>query len=61
MRITIASFLTSQIVLAVVLLAGWVMNIVTLAYQPELEFTGMTVLRVAGIFIPPLGGVLGYI
>lgn len=38
---------------------GWVLNIVALAQASGI--TGMVLLRVAGIFIPPLGGVLGYV
>lgn len=41
------------------LLVGWVMNIVELAAMEG--FSGMLVLRVAGIFIAPLGAILGYL
>jgi len=38
---------------------GWVMNIVAVAQS---EFVnGMVILRVVGIFIAPLGSVLGYL
>jgi hypothetical protein len=37
---------------------GWVMNIVSLAHMEG--FSGMLLIRVAGIFFPPLGAVLGY-
>jgi len=39
---------------------GWVMNVVTLFYHVNDPVTGMTVMRAVGIFIVPMGGVLGY-
>jgi hypothetical protein len=39
---------------------GWVMNIITLIGADFSNITGLLVLRVVGIFIVPLGGVLGY-
>lgn len=45
-------------VIAIVI--GWVMNIITLMGIINDPITGMFILRVVGIFIPPLGGVLGY-
>lgn len=46
----------------VALVIGWVMNIVALVGGPELaQWTTLEVLRVVGIFIAPLGGVLGWI
>lgn len=37
---------------------GWVANIVALAHAEA--FTGMVILRAIGIFVAPLGAVLGY-
>lgn len=47
---------------AVVLLIGigWVINIVELVGTSFDPLTGLAVLRVIGVFIPPLGAVLGY-
>ena len=42
-------------------LYGWIMNIVSLAHMNMTDVTGMLVLRVVGIFMAPLGAVLGYI
>ena len=39
---------------------GWVMNIVALTHMSIPPFTGMLILRVVGIFIPPIGRVVGY-
>ena len=57
-------FTTNELVFAVIgLLAigGWVANIVKLAGSTFDVITGMLVLRVIGIFIPPLGAVMGFL
>jgi len=38
---------------------GWIMNIVTLFHADAL--TGNVILRAVGIFIAPLGAILGYL
>lgn len=38
---------------------GWICNIIALTDMSG--FTGMMALRIIGIFIPPLGAVLGYV
>ena len=48
-------------ILALVGIIGWMMNIVDLAHMNLAHITGMFVLRVIGIFIPPLGAVLGFV
>ena len=40
---------------------GWIMNIVSIAHSSFNDITGMLVLRVVGIFVAPLGTVLGFI
>lgn len=40
---------------------GWVLNIVAVAQSSFDPLTGIVVLRCIGIFVPPLGAVLGYI
>ena len=52
----------SIVIIAVIVLAGafgWGMNIAELARATE--FSGLVVLRVIGIFVAPLGAILGYI
>jgi hypothetical protein len=45
----------------VLLFIGWVMNIITLVDAPALtQWGAMEVLRVVGIFVAPLGAVLGW-
>jgi hypothetical protein len=39
-------------------IAGWILNIAGIANAEEI--TGMVLLRIAGIFVAPLGAVLGY-
>lgn len=41
--------------------AGWAMNIMTIAGSSFNDLTGLLVLRVVGIFIAPMGAVLGWI
>ena len=40
---------------------GWVWNIVKLVGMTLDPITGMLIVRVIGIFIPPLGAVVGYL
>ena len=49
--------------LAIVVAAayGWVMNIVQLYHSSFSEITGQLILRVIGIFVAPLGSVMGYL
>ncbi len=47
------------LVVAVVMLWGWIWNIVKIAGSDVI--TGMVVLRIVGIFVAPLGSVLGFI
>jgi hypothetical protein len=42
-------------------LIGWIMNIVAVAHTVDIPITGMFFVRIAGILIVPLGGVLGYL
>lgn len=48
------------LVLAGVFVYGWVANIVKLAHMC-CEVSGMLVLRVVGIFVAPLGVVMGFL
>lgn len=50
-------------VVLVVLLGGvgWVWNIVKIAGSDFAQITGLLILRIVGVFLAPLGAVLGYI
>jgi len=49
--------------IAIVLIigSGWIMNIVEIVGSDFGNITGMLVIRCVGIFVPPLGGVMGYL
>lgn len=55
-------FFLLAIYLSVLLAAagGWINNLVKLASVAPLEMSGMFVARIIGIFMFPLGAVLGY-
>ena len=53
-------FLASVWLLMLVGLGGWVANIVKLIGMDFANITGMLIVRAAGIFVPPLGAVLGF-
>ena len=53
-------FVFSIIVLAILSSIGWVMNLVALFNATFTPLTGALVLRVVGIFVPPLGGFMGW-
>ncbi|EFZ4457035.1 hypothetical protein ACX9RG_004679 [Escherichia coli] len=41
--------------------AGWVSNIIKLVCSGDLQFhAGVTLARVVGVFIVPVGGILGF-
>jgi hypothetical protein len=40
---------------------GWVCNIITLAQSNFDHITGLIILRVIGVFVAPLGSVLGFV
>jgi len=40
-------------------LFGWVMNIIEIVQSTQID--GMVIVRIAGIFLAPLGAVLGYL
>lgn len=46
--------------IGVVVLIGWVINIVHIVHTLAAPLTGLFVLRCVGILVPPLGAVLGY-
>ena len=47
--------------LLILLLGGWVMNLVEIVNYDFASITGMIILRIAGIFIAPLVAVLGWV
>ncbi len=47
------------ITLAILVVIGWVMNIIDLVTW-KAEITAEFIIRVAGIFVPPLGAIMGW-
>lgn len=47
-------------VVAVIFIAGWVMNIITLATEMDTISLTEALIRIAGVFVPPFGGIMGY-
>lgn len=45
----------------ILMLVGWVANIVKLAGSTFDVITGMIVLRVIGVVVPPVGAVMGFL
>jgi hypothetical protein len=56
-----AGFILVIILLAVLAGIGWIMNIVDITHEFVWPPTGMLVLRLVGIFVAPLGAVLGWL
>lgn len=42
-------------------IVGWILNIVALYHMPFNPITGELAVRVIGVFLGPLGAVMGYI
>ena len=40
---------------------GWIMNIIAIAGSSFDPLTGTVILRIIGVFIPPLGAVMGFL
>jgi hypothetical protein len=39
---------------------GWILNVVHIVKLPTIVFTGEVIVRVVGIFLPPLGAIMGW-
>lgn len=50
-----------MIVLYCALIVGWVMNIVTIWNTMNNPVTAKFILRCIGVFVGPIGGILGYL
>jgi hypothetical protein len=48
------------VIFVVLLLIGWVMNIIDLFYSAAGEVTALFILRVLGVIIPIIGAYLGW-
>jgi hypothetical protein len=55
------SFILAYAAIAIAIIIGWVMNLVQLIGMASDGVTGLFVLKIVGLFLAPLGAVLGYI
>ncbi len=55
----LATFAYFALIIAVAY--GWIANIIIIANSNFSEITGILILRIVGIFIAPLGIVMGYL
>lgn len=53
-------FELTQVILVLFFFIGWIMNIVDIVKAGPIEFTGVMICRVVGIFIVPLGSIMGW-
>lgn len=60
MEKTIGGMAIVWLLIVIAAAIGWVMNIITLIGIINDPITGIFIMRVVGIFVPPLGAVLGY-
>lgn len=61
MKWTFRKVTAMSVGLAIFLLGGWIMNLVKLVNSGDLQFdAGMTLARVVGIFVVPVGSILGF-
>lgn len=49
------------IIISGLMAIGWVLNIIELYNIETLTYNGKEVLRIIGIFVPPIGGIMGWI
>jgi hypothetical protein len=64
-RITVRNDMGLMLALGIILIwlagiVGWVLNIISIATGTFTPLTPLMVLRLIGIFVAPLGSVLGY-
>lgn len=50
----------SYLLILLAILVGWVLNIVNI-FKSDFDLDGVLILQVVGIFIAPLGAVMGYL
>jgi hypothetical protein len=59
--ITLRFGLPTALLIFAISLYGWLMNIITLWTMPLDPLTGQLIVRIIGIFVAPLGVVLGFV
>lgn len=52
--------LVSGFIFMILIAIGWVMNIIALVHLESVDHLGEVIIRVIGIFIAPLGAIMGW-
>lgn len=52
--------ISAVLIISLLLIGGWIWNAVKLIGMLDGDITAMFIARVAGVFIPPFGGLLGF-
>lgn len=60
MKSKVLSWITAMTFLAL-FFVGWILNIITIVSHSESMSIGVLIVRAIGIFVAPLGAVLGYV
>lgn len=50
-----------QILIWLILIVGWILNIVQICKVIATPITGLFIVKVVGIFLAPLGVIMGYV
>lgn len=61
MEFLFGSFAIIWIILGIVLFIGWIRNIVKIVKTRPFEWSGSMIMRIVGIFIPVIGGIMGFV
>lgn len=54
------AFIGAAFIFGILMFIGWIMNILDLIGMTNVLDTGIGILRVIGIFVPPLGAFMGW-
>lgn len=54
-------FVFTYIIIFLLFVVGWIMNIINIIRQDDLELTGTLILQIIGIFVAPLGAIMGWV
>lgn len=55
------SFIAVSVLFAIAAMTGWVMNFLAVCMGDYTTLDGIEIVRIVGLFVPPLGAVMGYI
>ena len=55
------SFTIIWFIVGIVLFVGWIKNIFKIVKTKPFEWSGSMIMRIVGIFIPIIGGIMGFV